>query len=183
VPFKNQLNLIKKTCVINYLYQKLLQFKLNELIKTYQERMILSSDTNITATQYLRHNFRGYFSTYTGEINYLSTKDPQSGNSILFIPQILNYPMLETQKGETFSYWMPGVSEQFACIMTKDINNLLAHMYPQHTEMYNQVQTGWQEEDFLDNGHFSIAGSHKFADKILPGVITIINNNQAGKHK
>jgi hypothetical protein len=74
---------------------------------------------------------------------------------------------------------MPGISEQFACLITKDIRQYLTNYYPQNAAMYTDVQSGWAFEDFLDNGHFSGVGNIKFVNKITPGVLALINNKSS----
>lgn len=175
VSFKNQINIINKTLVINYLYNKVYNKKMADLQKSFEEKMLTVADSNKPETQTLRQHFRNYFSKYVNEIDAFVKKNGKPGDAVLFIPQTLNYPMLEAEKKQTFSYWMPGISEQFACLLTRDIKTELSKIYPEHATMYNQVQSGWDKDDFLDNGHFSEKGCIKFVDKIYPDVSGLVH--------
>lgn len=177
VPVKDEYDIIKRTFLLNIMRKKMLYKSMDDVLAKYKSGMIKNNDTITNEVKVIRKKFRRYFSKYVFDINSLAQKSTIA-TDVIFIPQVLNYPRLLKDTTQTFSYWMPNVSEQFACTITRDIKDLLSFSYPRYNDTYNQMLDNWEESDFLDNGHFSHDGCRKFVNKIYPALHTLVEKER-----
>ena len=94
------------------------------------------------------------------ELRELAKSDKQ----YIFIPQHFNFELIEN-KGLSYAYWMPGISEQKAIDYCLELDEFCKQELAPVNYIPLQIEQ-WQEEDFLDNGHFSEAGCEQFAKMI-----------------
>ncbi len=85
----------------------------------------------------------------------------------VFIPHILNYGAL--MKGTSMFGWLPFVREQDLLTIMGYYNNVMKAVTDQEKMDFVQsvLQEKFVESDFLDGGHFSFAGSNKFAKIVV----------------
>ena len=95
-----------------------------------------------------------------GELKKLAKSDKQ----YIFIPQHFNFELIEN-KGLSYAYWMPGISEQKAIDYCLELDEFCKQELTPVNYIPLQIEQ-WQEADFLDNGHFSEAGCEQFAKMI-----------------
>jgi len=87
-----------------------------------------------------------------------------SGVQYLFIPQHLNFELI-TQRGTSYAYWMPGITEQKAAEYCLDLNDYDSENLPAKNYL-PIIPEQWHNTHFLDYGHFSEAGCRQFAERI-----------------
>jgi len=85
-------------------------------------------------------------------------------NNSLFIPQLMNFELIR-EKGQSYKYWMPGITEQRAAGYCRELSRYCAERLPVKSYLSTR-EASWRREHFLDSGHFSSAGCRQFAEEI-----------------
>lgn len=89
----------------------------------------------------------------------------------LFVPQVLNYPAFKNNediaacKGWSSHIWnkaMPELMDRFNSIM----QSVCTNDDPKCLYAGGILKVKWEQDDFIDDGHFSKKGGEKFADQI-----------------
>jgi hypothetical protein len=102
---------------------------------------------------------------FRDNVRLIATISRHFGVDPIFIPQVLNYDKLTAP---TPTPWMPFVREADAKRLMGLMNADLKEAARESEAPYlgEVLQGGWEDGDFVDNGHFSEAGSRKFAGLI-----------------
>ena len=106
---------------------------------------------------------------YRDNIRLIAAIGKSFGVRVIFIPQILNYA----------AYAREETPEEVAYIWPKDMQKLMGLMNEDLASAAGQSQAyflgtplaeKWEDDDFLDHGHFTRKGSLKFASSIADDV-------------
>jgi hypothetical protein len=91
----------------------------------------------------------------------------------IFVPQVLNYERFTRDIAYSKRQWMPFLFESDVKKLMSEMNGDLASVANESGSQYldEVLRTQWASADFVDSGHFSPRGSHKFASAILERVI------------
>lgn len=99
-----------------------------------------------------------------GQIHENIAKLKTAENKGLFIPQLMNFELIR-EKGRSYKYWIPGITEQRAADYCRELSRYCAEKLPAKSYLSSQ-EASWQREHFLDSGHFSAAGCRQFAEEV-----------------
>jgi hypothetical protein len=95
------------------------------------------------------------------------------GVTPMFVPQVLNYERFTRDIAYSKRQWMPFLFESDVKRLMSEMNGDLANVANESGLQYldEVLRTQWASADFVDSGHFSPKGSHKFASAISERVI------------
>lgn len=105
---------------------------------------------------------------YRSNIHAISAINRGRGIVTLWVGQVMNP---DQSSSKTMRGWLPFVAPDQMLPMIARFNRLLQQEAANLGDRYIDVRSGtFQDGDFLDEGHFSPAGSLKFATEIAPTV-------------
>ena len=112
---------------------------------------------------------------YKANLHTLITLGERHGGKVIIAAQILNPSKL---KEEGRYGWLPNVDDRNLMTLIDLFNNSAQdEAMKRGANIASQIkQSSFIPEDFVDNGHFSVKGSKKFASLLLPDVLNCINN-------
>jgi hypothetical protein len=104
---------------------------------------------------------------YRDNVALIASISIHFGVTPIFVPQVLNYQKLKSQV-PTRPTWTPLVIdadvEKLMALMNADLARAAKESGALYLDDVLQVQ--WTDADFVDKGHFAVAGSQKFAKAI-----------------
>ena len=102
---------------------------------------------------------------YSENMRLIADINRHFGVKSIFVPQILNYRRFTSAHG---SGWLPFVPDKDVKSLMQGMNEDLAAVAKEMGVLYldRPLLLVWQDSDFVDNGHFSAAGSERFAEAI-----------------
>jgi hypothetical protein len=105
---------------------------------------------------------------YSDNIKLIAEIDRHFGVTPIFVPQILNYDFIEAH----YAGWWPTISGHAVRPLMQDLNMVLSRAAKEAGAVFLDapLNLSWQAGDFVDQGHFSAAGSAKFAQAIAPTI-------------
>jgi hypothetical protein len=105
---------------------------------------------------------------YAENIGLIVAIDRHFGVTPIFVPQILNYDLIETH----YDWWWPTIPGPAVRPLMRDLNQVLARTAKDAGAIFLDapLNVPWQKSDFVDEGHFAPTGSMKLAQAIAPGI-------------
>ena len=123
-----------------------------------------------------RHEYDARLSRiYRDNVALIAKISGHFGVTPIFVPQVLNYERFTRELASSRRQWMPLVFEIDVKQLMPQMNADLASAANESGSQYldDVLQIEWADADFVDNGHFSPSGSHKFARAISKKVIEV----------
>jgi lysophospholipase L1-like esterase len=114
---------------------------------------------------------------YRRNIRLLAVITKAIGARPIFIPQVLNDRAFDTATAAKPDAWVPFISLHAIPTVMHRFNEILRDEAEKQGALYIAAPTDhpWQPSDFLDEGHFTVAGSRTFAHLIAPDVLNYCN--------
>jgi hypothetical protein len=105
---------------------------------------------------------------YTENIGLITDIDRHFGVPAIFVPQVLNYDLIESHYGG----WWPYIPGKAVKPLVQKFNSDMRQTAEKSGALFLAAPLGiaWNPSDFVDQGHFSAAGAAKFAQAIAPGI-------------
>jgi lysophospholipase L1-like esterase len=105
---------------------------------------------------------------YKRNVNTLISINRSRGTKTILVGQILNIAQLAS---ETRYGWLPLVNDEDVWPLQVRFNKILSEQALGGDTRYIDADIGqFAEDDFVDQGHFSVSGAEKFARKLAPTV-------------
>ena len=105
---------------------------------------------------------------YLGNVRTISAINRQRGIKTLWVGQVMDHRRL--MAGE-FWGWVPFLRPQDVSLLILRLNDLLKREAEALGDIYVDIASqDFTSDDFIDNGHFTPAGSLKFAARLAPAV-------------
>jgi hypothetical protein len=114
---------------------------------------------------------------YRDNVALIASMTSHFGVTPIFVPQVLNYEKFTRDIAYSKRQWMPFLFESDVKKLMSEMNGDLANVAGESGSQYldEVLRTQWASADFVDSGHFSAKGSHKFAKAISERVIAACN--------
>jgi len=110
---------------------------------------------------------------YKDNVALIASITSHFGVTPIFVPQVLNYERFTRDIAYSKRQWMPFLFESDVKKLMSEMNGDLANVASESGSQYldEVLRTQWASADFVDSGHFSPKGSHKFAKAISERVL------------
>jgi hypothetical protein len=110
---------------------------------------------------------------YRDNVALIASTTSHFGVTPIFVPQVLNYKRFTRDIAYSKRQWMPFLFESDVKKLMSQMNGDLANVASESGSPYldEVLRTQWADADFVDSGHFSAKGSHKFAKAISERVV------------
>jgi hypothetical protein len=110
---------------------------------------------------------------YKDNVALIASIASHFGVTPIFVPQVLNYEKFTRNIAYSKRQWMPFLFESDVQRLMSEMNGDLANAANERGSQYldEVLRTQWANADFVDSGHFSPRGSHRFAKAISERVI------------
>ena len=105
---------------------------------------------------------------YTENIRLIADIDHHFGVPAMFVPQVLNYDLIESHYGG----WWPLIPGNAVRPLVQKFNTDMKGAAEESGALFlaAPLSMTWLPSDFVDQGHFSAAGAAKFAQAIAPDI-------------
>jgi hypothetical protein len=113
---------------------------------------------------------------YLGNLELLRVLSDHISASVIFVPQILNDEYYLNTEERSIG-WSPHIKSDAMPKLMAHFNSLMSTVCEDEDTpcvfLKSVLEIDWQQEDFVDRGHFSPEGGAKFSDEIVSCLIGI----------